>query len=197
MCIWIQTLASAPLKTLFPQSITFDCYCTKRRVMNLGACVHVFVCACVCVGVWQRGDSVGKDYITRRETRKKTVMWNIKVTPQCLCDIGFHIINLQPLLLSLRLVTHSTGHWLTGWCQYFNVRMHNLTVKWGEHFILNEIEAVWKCEHRKWKRRRDSPAHSSYPLMEHKWINWEMGEGKIGSCKKCLSFFLFHPLSSS
>lgn len=27
----------APLKTLFPQSITFDCYCTKGKVVNIRA----------------------------------------------------------------------------------------------------------------------------------------------------------------
>lgn len=160
-------------------------------------CAYVCVCLCVCRGLTKGRQCWERLHYQAWNKKKNCNVEHQSDTPQRLCDIGFHIINLQPLLLSLRLVTQSTGHWLTGWCQYFNVRMHNLTVKWGEHFILNEIEAVWKCEHRKWKRRRDSPVHSSYPLMEYKWINWEMGEGKIGSCKKCLSFFLFHPLSSS
>lgn len=30
------SLAPMPLKTLFPQSSTFDCYCTKGRAFNLG-----------------------------------------------------------------------------------------------------------------------------------------------------------------
>lgn len=52
------------LKTLFPRSNTFDCYCTKGRVVNLGASVREG-------GGQMKGNSVRKDYITKSETGKK------------------------------------------------------------------------------------------------------------------------------
>lgn len=183
--LWLQLLWRLCSLSLLPLIAT-----VQRGGLWILECVCV--CLCVCRGLTKGRQCWERLHYQAWNKKKNCNVEHQSDTPQRLCNIGFHIINLQPLLLSLWLVTHSTGHWLTGWCQYFNVRMHNLTLKWGEHFILNE--AVWKCEHRKWKRRRDSPVHSSYPLMEHKWINWEMGEGKIGSCKKNVSVFFFFTL---
>lgn len=61
------------LKTLFPQSNTFDCYCTKGRVVNLGASVRE--------GGGQMKGKQRKERLHYQErNRKKIVIWNIKVS---------------------------------------------------------------------------------------------------------------------
>lgn len=69
----------APLKTLFPQSITFDCYCTKGKVVNIRVS---FVGGGGGFGGRRKEDSFRKYCISKCETGKEIVMWNIKVTWQ-------------------------------------------------------------------------------------------------------------------
>lgn len=89
----------APLRTLFPRSITFDCHRTKGgRLLILERVLSDWVRG----GKRRRGLLFREDCITESETgrgeeKKKAVMWNIKVTWQS--DIGFHIINLRKPLL--------------------------------------------------------------------------------------------------
>ena len=71
----------APFKNLFPQSITFDCYCTKRKVVNIRESL---------LG----GGSFCRDCISKCEAgKRKCNVEHQSDMAECICNIGFHIMN--------------------------------------------------------------------------------------------------------
>lgn len=77
----------AVLKALFPQSITFDCCCTKGKAVNITAGLSVGGEQ----GMMGRQRSPRWDYQVRKMRNERR---NIKVTEQSVfCDIDFHMIN--------------------------------------------------------------------------------------------------------
>lgn len=141
--IWIQTLALASLKTIFPQSSTFDCYCTKERIVNLGA----------------NGGMVVFQKITLPKVKreKKINMKHQSATVQSLCDIGFY--NINPTTFSLVIPTSDSleRHWLSDviiTLSVWRIRAA-LYFKWNRNYI--------KYKRRKRKGGTTSPFHNPKP----------------------------------